>query len=98
MREFDVVVQFCLAHLIRAVKFLMSLPGQKEQAYGQRLRDALKALFGVIHQREKMSAVAFQSRLQAARQAVLRAGQQDVPSSRHAQNMAKRLQQYGVSY
>ena len=98
MRQFDVVVQFCLAHLIREVKFLTTLPGKQEQAYGQRLRDALKALFGVIHQREKMSAVVFGSRLQAAREAVLRAGSHDVPASRHAQNLAKRLQKYGASY
>jgi transposase len=98
MRQFDVVLQFCQAHLIRDVKFLMTLPGKKEPAYGQRLRDALKALFGVIHQREQMSAVAFQRRLQSAREAVLRAGRQDVPASRHAQNLAKRLEKYGESY
>jgi transposase len=98
MREFDVTLQFCLAHLIRDVKFLMSLPGKKEQAYGTRLRDALRTLFGVIHQREKMSGAEFQTRLEAARDSVLQAGQQDVPSSRHAQAMAKRLQTYGKSY
>ena len=98
MREFDVVLQFCLAHLIRDVKFLMSLPGKQDQAYGQRLRDALKALFGVIHQREQMSGAEFQRRLENARDAVLRAGREDVPASRHAQNLAKRLQKYGESY
>jgi transposase len=98
MREFDVTLQFCLAHLIRDVKFLMTLPGKKEQAYGQRLRGALKALFGVIHQREQMPAVVFQRRLQAARDGVLQAGQQDVPASRHAQALAKRLQKHGKSY
>ena len=98
MRECGVVLQFCLAHLIRDVKFLMSLPGKKEQAYGKRLRDALKALFEVVHQREQLNAVLFRTRLQAARDAVLRAGTEDVPSSRHAQNMAKRLQTYGASY
>jgi transposase len=98
MREFDVTLQFCLAHLIRDVKFLMTLPGKKEQAYGTRLRDALRTLFGVIHQREQMSPVAFQWRLEAARDGVLQAGQQDVPSSRHAQALAKRLQTHGKSY
>jgi transposase len=98
MREFDVTLQFCLAHLIRDVKFLMSLPGKKEQAYGTRLRDALRALFGVIHQREQMSGVEFQTRLEAARDVVLQAGQQEVPASRHAQAMAKRLQTHGKSY
>jgi transposase len=98
MREFDVTLQFCLAHLIRDVKFLMSLPGKKEQAYGTTLRDALRKLFGVIHQREQMSKQEFQRRLEAARDCVLRAGQQDVPTSRHAKAMAKRLQKYGEQY
>jgi transposase len=98
MREFDVTLQFCLAHLIRDVKFLTTLPGKKEQAYGMRLREALRTLFGVIHQREQMSAVEFRRRLEAARDGVLQAGRQDVPSSRHAQAMAKRLQTYGENY
>ena len=98
MREFDVTLQFCLAHLIRDVKFLMSLPGPKEQAYGTRLRDALRALFGVIHQREQLAVPEFQTRLAAAREGVLQAGQQNVPNSRHAQAMAKRLQTHGQSY
>ena len=29
MREFDVLVQFCMAHLIRDVKFLLTLPGAR---------------------------------------------------------------------
>ena len=98
MREFGVTLQFCLAHLIRDVKFLMTLPGKKEQAYGTRLRDALRTLFRVIHQREKMPKEEFQTQLEAARDGVLRAGQQDVPASQHAQAMAKRLQKHGKSY
>jgi hypothetical protein len=45
MRQCDVVMQFCLAHLIRDVKFLLTLPGRHDRAYGQRLCDALRALF-----------------------------------------------------
>ena len=40
MRKFDVRVQFCMAHLIRDVKFLLTLPGREDQAYGERLRSA----------------------------------------------------------
>jgi transposase len=98
MREFDVTLQFCLAHLIRDVKFLMGLPGKKDQAYGTALRDALRTLFRVIHQREQWPKLEFSTRLEAARGGVLRVGQQDVPSSRHAQAMAKRLQKYGEQY
>jgi transposase len=98
MREFGITLQFCLAHLIRDVKFLMTLPGKKEQAYGTRLRDALRTLFRVFHQREKMSPIEFQTQLEAARDGVLQAGKQDVPASRHAQAMAKRLEKHGKSY
>jgi transposase len=98
MREFDVTLQFCLAHLIRDVKFLMTLPGKKEQAYGTRLRDALRMLFRVIHQREQMPGEVFQRRLEAARDGVLQAGQQDVPASRHAQALSRRLETHGKSY
>jgi transposase len=98
MREFGVTLQFCLAHLIRDVKFLMTLPGKKEQAYGNALREALRSLFGVIHQREQIPQQEFQRQLEAARDGVLRAGQQDVPASRQAQAMAKRLRQYGGQY
>jgi transposase len=98
MREFDVTLQFCLAHLIRDVKFLMTLPGQKEQAYGTRLRDALRTLFQVIHQREQLPQGEFQRQLEVARDGVLQAGQQDVPASRPAQALAKRLQIHGKSY
>jgi transposase len=97
-REFGVLLQFCLAHLIRDVKFLLTLPDKREQAYGAKLRDALRDLFRVIHQKEGMSAEAFQSRLGGARRAVLRAGTQDVPPTRHSQNLKKRLQKYGESY
>jgi transposase len=98
MRECGVEVQFCLAHLIRDVKFLMTLPDKREQAYGQRLRQALRQLFGVIHKREEMTAAVFQGELQKARQEVLRQGTQNVPLTRHAQTMAKRLTRYGESY
>ena len=60
MRDCEVLVQFCLAHLIRDVKFLLPLPGRADQAYGQRVREALRELFAVIHRREKMTAAGSQ--------------------------------------
>jgi transposase len=98
MRECGVSLQFCLAHLIRDVKFLTTLPDPAERAYGERLRGALKALFEVIHRRETLSEAVFQIRLQAARDAVLRAGLEDAPATRHAQNLARRFRQHGEAY
>jgi transposase len=98
MREFDVTVQFCLAHLIRDVKFLMTLPSEQDKAYGTRLRDALKSLFGVIHDRDKLEAGIFREKLQAAREAVVQAASENVPSTKHSQNLAKRFIKHGAAY
>ena len=98
MRVCDVTVQFCLAHLIRDVKFLMTLPDAREKAYGERLRQALRDLFGVIHRRDQLPAAVFEKELERARDEVLRQGTQGVPPGRHAQAMAKRLAKYGASY
>ena len=63
LREFDVSLQFCLAHLIRDVKFLTTLPDARDRMYGTRLREALRELFRVIHRRELLTAERFQAQL-----------------------------------
>src|SRR5258705_8337692 len=85
MREFDVTLQFCLAHLIRDVKFLMTLPDKKEQAYGTALREALRTLFGVIHQREQMPKGEFQRRVGGGRAGGVSVGPADAPRGRQGQ-------------
>jgi len=98
MRKFDVLVQFCMAHLIRDVKFLLTLPGREDQAYGQRVRDALRALFAVIHRRMEMTTAGFRQALEAARRQVLVAATTGVPDTKHARNLAKRFRQHGEAY
>jgi transposase len=98
MRECGITIQFCLAHLIRDVKFLTTLPDAATKAYGERLRRGLQELFEVIHRREELSAVVFELRLKAARDAVLKAGMTDVPTTRHAENMAKRFRKHGEAF
>jgi transposase len=90
-REFGVLLQFCLAHLIRDVKYLTTLPDPRDRAYGEGLREALRSLFGVIHRREELPAAAFQGQLEAARAEVMRRGTRDVPETRHSRNLAKRF-------
>ena len=98
LRECDVVVQFCLAHLIRDVKFLTTLPDARDRAYGERLREGLRRLFGVIHQRDQVGPRVFRRQLVAARDEVLRQATTQVPPTRHSQNMAKRFALHGAAY
>ena len=98
LREFDVSLQFCLAHLIRDVKFLTTLPDARDRMYGTRLREALRELFGVIHRRELLTAERFQAQLEAARAKVLRCGTHNVPATNHCRNLAKRFAEHGENY
>jgi transposase len=97
-RECGVLLQFCLAHLIRDVKYLTTLPDERDRAYGERLREALRELFAVIHRREHLSADLFQSQLEAARAEVLRCGTSDVPETKPSRNLAKRFATHGEGY
>jgi transposase len=97
MRQCGVRVQFCLAHLIRDVKFLTSLPDARDRRYGEDLRAALKNLFEVFHQAEQLSQAEFQLLLQTARDRVMRLGLAG-PATRHGQNMEKRFRDHGSAY
>jgi transposase len=98
MDRFDVTMQFCLAHLIRDVKFLTTLPDARDRAYGERLREELRELFKVIHRREHFSAKQFQSQLEIARFRVVSCATSDVPATKHSRNMAARFEKHGASY
>jgi transposase len=77
---------------------LTTLPDARDRAYGERLREALRDLFGVIQEREQWSAQAFALRLETARANVLWYGTHDAPATAAAQRLSKRLEKYGVSY
>jgi transposase len=97
MRECDIVVQFCLAHLIRDVKFLTTLSDRRDRTFGEQLREALRELFGLIHRRETLDPRFLEIRLQAARDRLLELGRA-APPTRHSQNLAKRFAKHGQAY
>jgi transposase len=98
MRECSITVQFCLAHLIRDIKFLTTLPNAAERSYGERLRERVRELFQIIHARDTLSAAEYQRRLQAKRAEIIAAGTQQVPAGKKSRALAKRLHDYGASY
>lgn len=98
MREFGGVLQFCLAHLIRDVKFLLSLPDAATRDYGQRFLESLRKLFHIIHNREQLTATALRSQLDKQRKRILSMALTGIPASPEAQNLAKRLRENGASY
>lgn len=95
MRKFNVVVQFCLAHLIRDIKYLTGLKDQPTQAYGERLREQMRSLFALIHSRDEYKPEVFEALLLACKAEIIDAATKNVPESREARNLAKRFEKHG---
>ncbi len=90
-------LQFCLAHLIRDVKFLTTLPDRATRRYGEQVLDGLRRLFDVIHRRATMTEVGFNRTLEQARRNLIAVALR-APDRRQARNLAKRFDLHGESY
>jgi hypothetical protein len=107
MADFHITVQFCLAHLIRDIKYLTGLTDAQTKAYGEKLLAALRDMFALIHARDNMAPDAFDRALEQARESTLKVALDEVPSlldekgselKREASNMAKRFRDHGKAY
>lgn len=86
--------QFCLAHLIRDIKFLTTLPDKRDQAFGEALLIQFRKLFHFWHQREKIPKERFGRRMLAIKKRILAlAGQEDLPHK--SATLAQRLRKHG---
>lgn len=97
MGDFGILVQFCLAHLIRDVKFLTTLSDSATQKYGNNVLARLRSLFQVIHRRERMSEAAFQRALEQARKKLVCTATHP-PHTCAADNLAERFRKHGAAY
>lgn len=98
MKRFDIALQFCLAHLIRDVKYLTTLPEKETSAYGERLLEGVRGLFGIIHRRENMDADEFEKALREQSKNIIDIAVRGAPDTRGAKNMARRFEQHGEAY
>jgi len=107
MKDFQVAVQFCIAHLIRAIKFLATLPDAPTRAYGEKLLHAVKGMFKIIHRHETLAPEDFRAALEQAKAQIIRIAIEEAPSQldedgkerkREAQNMATRFRKHGEAY
>lgn len=107
MKDFNVSIQFCIAHLIRDIRFLTTLTDAETRDYGQKLLGEVKNMFKLIHERDSMTPQTFTTALEHAKQKIIMAALNDVPSKvnkkgkeekREAQNMANRFRLHGKAY
>ena len=74
------LVQLCIAHLIRDIKLLTHLPDEQTQTYGKKLLSAVKHMFKYIHDAEQMSPADFQAAMEKAKTQIQRIATLEVPS------------------
>ena len=98
MHDGDVLVQFCLAHLIRELKYLTTLAHRKTAAYGRRLLGQLRELFAVIHQGQSLTTTTLAARLGKISDRIIRCATSRVPDSPEAEAMATRFRKHGQAY
>jgi len=67
MRNAPVTVQFCMAHLIREIRFLIKQPDKVLARWGRKLLACMRALFKAIHGRERLGDAAYLRRAHRVR-------------------------------
>ena len=98
MKDFDILIQFCIAHLIRELKYLAGLTDKATADYGQKLLDAMRDMFSIFHKADELTANDFAEAMEESRKAFLSIALNDVPESRQAQNLANRFRTHGEAY
>lgn len=107
MKDFNVTIQFCIAHLIRDIKYLCSLRDKESKAYGEKLLQGMQELFKIIHEKSSMSKNEFNDKLNQAKNQIIKIATLEAPSyinnsgkveRREAKNMVKRFVDNGEAY
>lgn len=107
MKDFNITVQFCIAHLIRDIKYLTSLPDKETKEYGQKLLLSVKELFKIIHEKNNIPEGDFIDKLTQAKNQIINTAIQEAPSyingngkveRSEVKNMVKRFVDNGEAY
>ncbi len=82
--------QYCWAHLIRDIRFLLKHPDKKTKAWAEQLLDRSRRLFSAWHRRDEMTADGFRRSMITHRDRFLELVR-NPPSSREVANLAARF-------
>jgi transposase len=72
MKDSSAIMQFCLAHLIRDLKFLAEQNDKVTRNWAQRMLQGFEEMFSLIHRREELTEQYFQNKLEKLRDKLIR--------------------------
>ncbi len=88
--HFDMKAQYCWAHLIRDIRFLLKHPDKKTNRWAEQLLDRSRRLFSAWHRRDEMSQEGFHRSMVTHRDRFLEIVRKP-PNSKEAGNLAARF-------
>ena len=88
--NYDIKAQYCWAHLIREIRFLMKHPAKKTRVWAEQLLNRTRRLFSAWHTRESMTESGRDRSLNYHRNEFLQIVR-SIPDSSEAQNLASRF-------
>jgi transposase len=83
--------QFCLAHLVRDVKFLGTLTDRRERRWGAKVLEDFKELFALYHRRDELTARAYVRKAKALKHRIRKRTWNASALPSNARNLAKRI-------
>ncbi len=109
MKDFNIIVQFCIAHLIRDIRYLTSLPDAETKEYGEKLLLSVRELFKIIHEKSNIPEQDFIDMLIYAKENIIKTAIQEAPvyidadgkvvkEKCEVKNMVKRFTDNGKAY
>ena len=97
LHDIGAAMQFCWSHLIRDVKYLVTLPDAVTRRFGEKLLGKIKHLFRTWHRREQMPANRWSREADRAKRAVLKVVRRP-PGRGEAQNIGERFRKHSDHY
>ena len=89
--NFDIKAQYCWAHLIRDIRFLLKHPSKETRAWAEQLLARSRRLFTAWHRREEMTEAGLDRSMMTHRDRFLEIIRQP-PNSKEAANLAARFE------
>jgi len=88
--HFDIKGQYCWAHLIRDIRFLLKHPSKKTKAWAEELQNRSRKIFSSYHRREEMTESGFYRSMVIQRDRFLEIVRKP-PDSQEAKNLTDRF-------
>ena len=89
--NYEVKAQYCWAHLIREIRFLLKHPDKKTKAWAKRLQDRARSMLSAWHRREEMSEAGLNRSMKIHRDRFLKIIRKP-PDTKESQNFSNRFQ------